>query len=346
MFGSAWIERRELEAQERGKARAGRIEAERWRFHVETASFYDKPLKAITTKMLQQWVRKLRETKATSAIYTGPIGKKVVQRKQRDRVLERSTVANILQLVKLCFDDAMREGLVAVNPAAIVKIGRAAVEQKEGDLISHLSEAEIDSLFALNMPPRELAFFSLAIYGGLRLGELLGLRWGDVDSTRIRVRRSYDKSVKSGSSLRDVPTLPPVIEAVRAYRASLAAAPIGGLMFPSDSGGCHGPSYTMAWTDKSYRKAGKLKTRVGWATKAGIVGKTFHVLRHTCGCHLLMGTWEPWTGPLELKHVSAWLGHSSEQVTREHYAQFARDSLTNRVQQVLMARPRREQDGV
>jgi integrase len=143
--------------------------------------------------------------------------------------------------------------------------------------------------------------------------------------------------------VRDVPALPPVVEAVRAYRASLPTPPIGGLMFAADGGGCHGPSYTMAWTDKSYRRNDELRVRRGWASRAGIRQVTFHALRHTCGTHLLMGTWEQWTGKLEMKHVSAWLGHSSEQVTRKHYAQFSKDALTNMVQQVLMARPRRNE---
>lgn len=345
VFGAAWIERRELEARERGKARAGLTEVSRWRTHVETAPFFDRPLRAITAKELQQWVRALQAKRATQATYTGPLGRKAVVRAKRETTLSRTTVSNTLQLVQLCLDEAVIEGIIPSNPARVVKLGRAKIAQREGELVVHLTERQIRDLFALELPPRERAFFSLAIYGGLRLGELLGLRWGDVDAKRIMVRRAYDKAVKSDTSVRDVPALPPVIDAVRAYRASLGVTPIGGLMFPSDSGSPHGPSYTMAWTDKLYRKAGELRTRVGWASKAGIVGVTFHALRHTCGCHLIMGTWEQWTGPMELKHVSAWLGHSSEEVTRRHYAQFSRDALTNRVQRQLTAAKRREEEG-
>lgn len=338
-FGAGWIEKREIDARERGKARAGLIERSRWDTHIATAPFYERRLSAITPLVVQTWIGELRKTQAT-----GVIRSRELQKVKRDRKLSRNTIANTVQLLKLCFDSALLAGLVKANPCAVVKIGRAAVKRDEGELVEHLTVREIDAVLGLELPERERAFFALGIFGGLRLGELLGLRWGDVDGKRIMVRRAYAAAVKSNASRRDVPALPPVVEAVRAYRASLPAAPIGGLMFPTESGSVHGPSYTMAWSDKLYRKGGELRTRVGWATKAGIVGKTFHVLRHTCGCHLLMGTWEEWTGPLELKHVSAWLGHTSEEVTRRHYAQFARDSLTNRVQDVLRAQKRREKE--
>lgn len=337
VFGRGWIERREIEARERGKARAGLIEVSRWNTHVVSASFIDKPLSKITPKLVQQWVRALQVKHVTGAIYTGQAGKKAVRLEKRDRTLNRRTVANTLNLLALCFDEAMVEGLMSSNPARVVKLGRAAVGKHEGELVDHLTAAEIERLFALPLPPRERAFFSLAVYGGLRLGELLGLRWGDIDGKRIMVRRAYNSSVKSKPSVRDVPALPPVIEAVRAYRASLATPPIGGLMFAADGGSCHGPSYTMAWTDKLYRKGGQLRVREGWARKAGVIGKTFHVLRHTCGCHLLMGTWKHWTGPLEMHDVSRWLGHSSIAVTERHYSQLSKDALTNRVQRVLNA---------
>jgi integrase len=54
---------------------------------------------------------------------------------------------------------------------------------------------------------------------------------------------------------------------------------------------------------------------------------------------LLQGTWRQWVGELDIKDVSAWLGHSDISVTQRHYAALSKDSLTNRVQRVLRSRP-------
>lgn len=343
VYGTRWIARREIDARARGKARAGKVELSRWNTHVATAAFFDRPLRSITPKHVQQWVRELQVKPATQATYTGARGRKVAVTRETGRTLSRSTVANALQLVKLCLADALVDGLVTSNAAEPVKLGRRAVEQHEGELVDHLSAAEIARLFALELPARERAFFSLAIYGGLRLGELLGLQWRDLDARRIMVRRAYDKACKNRGAVRDVPLLPPALDAVRAYRASLPAAPIGtALLFPADGDGCHGPSYNMQWTDKLYRRGDQLQMTAGWARKAGVVGKSFHVLRHTCGCHLLQGTWSRWTGPLSMQDVSTWLGHSDIGVTQRHYAALGKDSLTSRVQRILSTRPRNE----
>lgn len=343
-YGKRWIEKREIQARARGKARAGKVELSRWTTHIATAKFVDKPLAKITPAMVKQWVAELYLKKATQVTYTGPRAKKVSVRNEAARTLSRSTVSNTLQLLKLCFHEALTDGLIASNPAEPIGLGRKAVKKHDGELIDHLKAGEIHRLFALELPPRERAFFSIAVYAGLRLGEIHGLRWIDIDSKRIMVRRSYAEAVKTQQSVRDVPLLPPVAEAVRAYRKSLNTTPIGtALLFPTDSGSCHGPSYVMGWSDKYERRGGKLRMTPGWARKAGIIGKSFHVLRHTCGCHLLQGTWKHWVGSFEMQHVSTWLGHTSISVTERHYATLGKDSLTNKVQRVLNAKPENDE---
>lgn len=339
-YGAKWIVKREIQARARGKARAGKTEVSRWNTHIANADFAHKPLAKIAPKHVKQWVAELQQKCAKQTTYTGKLGKKVAINTETQRQLSRSTVSNALQLLKACFQEALTDGLISSNPAEPINLGRAKIEQHEGELVDHLSEGEIRRFFELPLPPRERAFFSIAIYGGLRLGEIHGLQWRDIDGKRIMVRRAYDKAVKTRGSVRDVPLLPPVAEAVREYRKSLTTAAIGtALLFPSDSGSCHGPSYTMGWADKFYRRRGELRMQSGLARQAGIINKTFHVLRHTCGCHLLQGTWRQWVGNIGMQDVSKWLGHTSISVTERHYADLGKDSLTNRVQRILSAKP-------
>ena len=69
-------------------------------------------------------------------------------------------------------------------------------------------------------------FFELAVWTGLRLGELIGLRWGDVDLTgqpaEVAVQRNSDKGVdgptKSEAGMRQVLLIDRVVRVLRCYR--------------------------------------------------------------------------------------------------------------------------------
>jgi integrase len=68
---------------------------------------------------------------------------------------------------------------------------------------------------------------------------------------------------------------------------------------------CHAKGFDADWRD--------------WAARVGIV-LPFKQLRHSCGSHLVQGTWGQ---PLPLSTVQAWLGHTSITTTERFYARFA-----------------------
>ena len=328
LFAGKWIDDREIAARNRKRSRSFAKERSVWRAHVATAKFFDWPIKRLSPRVIQEWIGELSEKKALAPIRGDAT--RTTNRRVGRRVLENS-----LKLLKLCLDDAIIAGkMSAPNPARLVKLPRQEVTERDGQLIVHASVREIASLFELELPPMQRAVFSIAIYSGLRLDELWGLRWQDVtvDGKRpeLRVRRSYNGPCKTPTSRRDVPLLPPALEALRAWRASHSTTPIAGLVFPRDDGRCHGESYTAGWRDKRRRVGKKLVIDTGWASEAGIRSEvTFHALRHTCGCHLAQGTW---TRAFTLHEIKRWLGHSSIAVTERHYAALTSDNLHNAVE--------------
>ena len=87
------------------------------------------------------------------------------------------------------------------------------------------------------------ALYLLAVTTGLRRGELLGLKWKDLDLERgyMRVERSLDTQYgpavendpKRASSRRPAVLLPPVVAALKTHKArqaaeKLAAGPVSG----------------------------------------------------------------------------------------------------------------------
>ena len=86
---------------------------------------------------------------------------------------------------------------------------------------------ELRAVLALDLDPRVRLAVQLGAYCGLRLGEIRGLKWGDVEGTTLHVRRSYvpvdgerDQAKHGGN--RDVPLPSPVVETLTAWRRTYA----------------------------------------------------------------------------------------------------------------------------
>lgn len=330
-YASDWMDKREIAARKRKRSRAFEKERSRWRAHVETASFWDMGIKYIAKNpiVIQQWIGAMAEKEAVQIIKH----KDRVERRPTGRTLGRRVIEASLSLVKLCLDDARVAGKYkGDNPARVVKLPKFedAETELEGDLVVHLWAEEIRALLALELPAKQRSIFTVAIYVGLRPEELWGLQWQDVvlDGPKpcVRVRRAWSGLLKSKSARRDVPLLHPAREALRAWKAAQAITPIGSrLVWPNADGKCHGESYSAGWRSKEDGYLGR-GHRKGYRERAGVRAEVdFKDLRHTCGCHLAMGTWTP--RQLKLLEIKRWLGHSSIAVTERHYAAFTSDSL-------------------
>jgi integrase len=145
--------------------------------------------------------------------------------------------------------------------------------------------------------------FLTAAFTGLRMGELLALRWAEVDfgAQTIRVVRSFtlggESSPKSGRS-RSVPMVGEVATALASLR---------------ERGLLHGRSRSRVLR----RRGGHLDSKQVRATyskaldAAGLRRLRFHDLRHTFGTRAV----EKAESVLELKE---WMGHANVQTTMRY----------------------------
>jgi integrase len=146
------------------------------------------------------------------------------------------------------------------------------------------------------------AIFLAAAMTGMRQGELLALRWRDVDwkAKRIRVRRNYTRghwsTPKSRSGERSVP-LSSKVEAE--LRAHLRRSPFSGeddLVFANPLSGevlPHGPLV------RRFKKALKV---------AGVREIRFHDLRHTFGTRIA-------AAGVPMRVLQEWMGHRDYRTT-------------------------------
>ena len=229
--------------------------------------------------------------------------------------LSPATVRYAHAVLRRALGQALVRGLVARNVAEGASLPRAGRKETEA-----LTPEEARRFLRAAKHDRLEAIYVLAVTCGLRQGELLGLRWEDVDlkAGRLTVRRQVQRS-RDGSGMIGGPTKNKkartirlgevAIEALKAHRDAQAeevASAKGlwkdpGLVFASTIGTPLEPSNLVG---RSF------KPLLGWA---GLPIVRFHDLRHACATLLL-------SEGVPVKVVQEVLGHSSVSVTMDVYS--------------------------
>ncbi len=161
------------------------------------------------------------------------------------------------------------------------------------------SPEEVMALVRAAETEQDAAIYLTAAFTGLRRGELIALRWRDVDfpGCVIRVRASYAAGAlttpKSGK-LRSVPMAPQVASSLARLSAG---ATDDSLVFPGDHGG--------------YLDGSALRRRYKLALdRAGLRSLRFHDLRHTFGTRAI--------AKADILRVKEWMGHADVATTMRY----------------------------
>ncbi|MBW3625796.1 MAG: site-specific integrase, partial [Armatimonadetes bacterium] len=184
---------------------------------------------------------------------------------------------------------------------------------EEASVFLDMAGKEDDRLFAL---------YLMAVTLGMREGELLGLRWSDVDMDAQVIRISQNlqrnpanngrlelKETKTVKSKRSLPLTDDLRDALRRHKARqtqdrLLAGPDKwvdcGLVFTTRNG-------------TPIRASNLLKGYKRLLVRAGLEERRFHDLRHSTASFLL-------ARGVPMKVISELLGHSDTKVTSEIYS--------------------------
>ena len=224
------------------------------------------------------------------------------------REISNKTKNNLLVLMHAIFRRAVKVWGLPFNPVSNVDRFRV---RSSGD-IQVFSTEEIWSLVRAAWSEKDGAIFLTAAFTGLRRGELLALRWRDIDFTShaIRVRASYAggqlTTPKSGK-VRSVPMAPDVASALA--RLGQREEHVGGddFVFAGD----HGLPLDGSALSKRYDRA---------LEAAGVRRLRFHDLRHTFGTTMIRRA--------DILKVKTWMGHADIQTTMKylHYQSQAEDA--------------------
>lgn len=195
---------------------------------------------------------------------------------------------------------AVEWGYIEANPVRMTRLPR----RRRSYVKAVLTPEQLRLLVArLPEPSRSLVF--LLMLTGLRIGELLALRWRNVDLTaglvhvEETVYEGHFDEPKSRHSVRLIPLGPIAVAMLTGRRRQLLADP-SSLVFSSRTG---------TTLDRRALLSRQLKPA---AKAVGLGNVTWHLLRHSnATLHDSIGT--------PLGTVQALLGHSSSEITRQVY---------------------------
>jgi integrase len=186
-------------------------------------------------------------------------------------------------------EPASSGNVVKLRPATVLTTKPGS---EPADRRTYLAEDEVERLMKAAPTPRDRAMILVGYTHGLRVSELVNLRWNQInfDTGRIAVKR-LKGSLDGEQPLRG--------REIRALKALKRTQPIGSqFVFLSYQGA---PMTRQAF-DKMLRAAG---------AKAGIPDVHPHLLRHGCGYRLV-------NQGMDTLSLAAYLGHANVQNTKRY----------------------------
>lgn len=243
----------------------------------------DIPLSELTSEMVGEFLEKRR---------------RFGNHRPGNSGLGEETMRHIHRLLQQCLDQAMRDGLMSDNPARAFHYSKP--KKVNANVLTPLEmEDYLDAAERLG----HLPMFMLALMVGLRQGELIALKWNDLDignrTLTIAENRTvvWRELVEYGSQTRAIALTPEVIDLLIKEHDKHPSSP---LMFMHSA------------TLKPYSPQMVRRMHNEIIKEAGLDHIRFTDLRHTCAVLSLRNG-------METKELARMLGHYRPSITRQNY---------------------------
>jgi len=255
---------------------------------------------SLIPKQVTDWREALKDTKTSLG---------------RNGLSPRSISASV-GVLKAAYKWGTLNGLIPRDPIAAVGRGSRGGGAVKPD--KAWTGPETKRFLAFTADDRLHAIWQLALVGGLRRGELCGLKWEDIvfDKGTVRIVRTrvtvngqpVDSKPKTNQSCRTL-NLSPIVPHLRTLqkvqkedRLKVGGAYVDrGYLVADELGSPSHPETLSGWFEAAVEKCGGLR-RI-----------TLHGCRHTCATSMLKAG-------VPIHVVSQFLGHSNVQITLDTYA--------------------------
>jgi integrase len=233
------------------------------------------------------------------------------------------TTANALATLQSVLRFARRRGWIVADPVELLEPEERPrpPRRSRGRVLGREEMARLLDC----CPPAGRLQVETALYTGLRISELLGLVWADVDFAAglIRVRAQLSRAhrdeparrvpPKTAASIREIPLLPQLADRLVAFRRETPFASATDWVFATSRGTPYGVR------NVARRVLGRAADDAGLNAGDGPALR-FHDLRHTFASHLIVDL------SLDVAQVSRILGHASTTITLDVYTHLFDDA--------------------
>ncbi|MCI7130775.1 MAG: site-specific integrase [Lachnospiraceae bacterium] len=282
-------------------------------------------------ELCEQWLQEIREQRKYSTyqkyadIYDTyikePLGSMPVCELTSDtavKILPRQLSASIHKSIFCVLNQMLQYGSIYYSfPNVRLQLSGGAKKTEPIEIMSMADQKKLLDYLYADLDTYKLGIV-LCLFTGLRLGEICGLRWEDIDfeSKSLCVRRTAQRVRLSDDSQKTM-----LIEGAPKTSCSRRVIPLTDhlidLMIPFRNSGIYFVNGKYPMDPRSYQY--KFQT---YLRDANIPNTHFHVLRHTFATNCI-------NSGADVKSVSEMLGHSNVSITLNKYVHPAMDIKRN-----------------
>lgn len=221
------------------------------------------------------------------------------------------TLWKILVTLGQILSYAVRHKYLDHNPLKEAERPRGQGKEKQDESIRVLTPAQLNGFLGQLDTQKYRTLFMLAVFTGARQGELLGLKWSDIDweAKQVYIQRTFNKGrffvPKTKGSWRRIDLAPVMVRELKKWRLACPTNDLD-LVFPNEAGE---PMNYSNMVQRHFLPALKA---------ADLPRIRFHDLRHT-NASLCLENGE------NIKYIQTQLGHASPTITLNIYAHLMKD---------------------